>query len=504
MIRKRRCSVPRLALRAGLLCFASVCCLGLSAADLARIGERNWQRIEFGEISMLTDLASQPALELLRDLEVFRTLVDRYVEPAATAGPLRLVVFARRRDFVRLFQPRHFAAFTVPELGETLLLVAPQGGRSSLREHLRHEYVHYRMRTSGMGGVPVWYEEGLATMLAAVRLSREVSKTTGQVAATASLGRWRELAEPFWFPLGRLLPLRDVSGLASIDAQRFYASSHALVQRLHLVDQVPVAEVIAMLGSADGHPATLLGVSPGRLDTLMRDSFPRRKGELLRVELPALDPLAMAPGQPIGTTQVLRELAALTTSLNPPAAAELYAELTQREPDAAWAWAGRADALRLLQQAEPAREALTQALALAPDAPDVLLAEVMLDTHECILVRDATCAEAWRRAAVSLRQALDIDPRQFEVIYRLGIAELYQGRAGASIGYLTIALQRAPWSPRVNYFIGEAYRLVGDTRAGRHLHNAWLWAGSEFFREAAKAALGELRTADEQAATMPR
>ena len=121
-----------------------------------------------------------------------------------------------------------------------------------------------------------------------------------------------------------------------------------------------------------------------------------------------------------------------------------------------------------------------------------MLERSLLDTSGCIVDRRPECAERWRDAVFNLRDVLEEQPDSFEAIYRLGLAHLYIGQPGESLGYLEIAWRRAPWSARVNYFLGENLRLVGDSRARWYLQNAARWATSDYFRKASRMALAEL------------
>ena len=48
----------------------------------------------------------------------------------------------------------------------------------------------------------------------------------------------------------------------------------------------------------------------------------------------------------------------------------------------------------------------------------------------------------------------------------------------------------APWGPRINFYLGEAYRLTGDNvNARRHLTKAMHWDAAEAWRERAGMAL---------------
>ncbi len=49
------------------------------------------------------------------------------------------------------------------------------------------------------------------------------------------------------------------------------------------------------------------------------------------------------------------------------------------------------------------------------------------------------------------------------------------------------------WEVRINYFLGEGYRIAGDPRAATHLRNARNWAIDETWRSQAEFALGRLK-----------
>ena len=121
-----------------------------------------------------------------------------------------------------------------------------------------------------------------------------------------------------------------------------------------------------------------------------------------------------------------------------------------------------------------------------------MLERSSLATAGCIVERRPECAERYSDSVYELRDVLDAQPDNFEAIYRLGLAHLYIGQAGEAQAYLEIAWRRVPWSARVNYFLGEAMRLLGDSRAQWYLENAERWAASAYFRKAAQSSLEAL------------
>ena len=93
------------------------------------------------------------------------------------------------------------------------------------------------------------------------------------------------------------------------------------------------------------------------------------------------------------------------------------------------------------------------------------------------------------------RVALQVDPERVDAAFGLGVSYLHSGQPGDAVNYLRVAFRRAPWAPRVNYYLGEAYRLSGNNRKAEiHLRKTLNWDRSAGWRELAKLALGKLVT----------
>ena len=133
----------------------------------------------------------------------------------------------------------------------------------------------------------------------------------------------------------------------------------------------------------------------------------------------------------------------------------------------------------------------------------IQLASVLIG--DCVFSQETACTENWQRAIPLLRSAMRGDPglvtilvamrgdpERYDAIYYLGLAYLHSGQAGDAINYLRVAYTKVPWSPRINFYLGEGYRLIGDTRAKVHLINARNWASSDFWRHVAELALENL------------
>ena len=468
----------------------------------AKIEDRAWHRLTQNRLELITDLKPSKAQALLRELELFQGVVERYV-PSRDGfdDDLQILLFARRRDFTRLFRPRHFGAFTLPQLTQTRLVVAPSGERASLRKNLLHEYVHYRVRASISELAPVWFEEGLATLLADVEFATMGDDKPRLAPNISVLGRWPGYSGLKPFPLRRLFAARGVEGFSKNEAFEFYTTSHHLVRELLLANRFDRDALNGFVFKQSPTIEQLFGRPQRELNRSLRLSYERAGPALMVKPLKPSQPNADAQIEDVAGDELLQLLGQTLVSINPRGAQQLFDRLTGLKPSSTAGWLGTAAALASQDKQVEAMRAFEQAQHLEPDAPDVHIARALLATRDCMLRRDEQCFGAWRGAVADLRRGLFDAPDRFDAIYRLGQAHLYLGQPGEAVNYLAIAATRAPWSARVNYFLGEAYRLLGDSRARTHLQRAERWAGSEFFRKSAAAALAELARGGERAVT---
>jgi tetratricopeptide (TPR) repeat protein len=133
--------------------------------------------------------------------------------------------------------------------------------------------------------------------------------------------------------------------------------------------------------------------------------------------------------------------------------------------------------------------ALRRAAVLAPEHQEVKVQQAVLQMQTCPLDATAKCRPQWQAAAKTLRQVLRAAPDNFDAAYRLGVTELYSGRADKALGYLRLAHQLAPWAPRINLHLGDCLRMLGAPSARDYLTNARAWAQDEATYYLADAAL---------------
>lgn len=468
-----------------------------STQAIAKVEHHDWIQLSQDGVQLVTDVKPATAAELMRNLRLFRSVVERYVpSEEGFKEDLEIILFARRRDFARLYKPRHFGAFTLPQLTRTSLVVAPSRDRDSLRKHLFHEYVHYRVRASIAQSAPVWFEEGLATLLADVKLVTRAQQKAADLPDMSILGAWPGYPELRSFPLQQLLAARGVEGFSVNQASAFYTTSHHLVREILLAQNFDQAAIDGFVYQQNPTIDVLFDRPVGEVERLLRRSMVRAAPALVTKPLTPLT--GEEPGDESGNVtalppaEVLDVLGRTLQSVNPKKAQQLYSRLAVLRPDAAYPLLGVARALSNQDDQPAAMQAFRRAEQLEPDAAEVVIARSLLGTRGCTIRRTDDCMIAWRAAVKDLRRGLFEEPDRFDAIYRLGQAHLFLGQPGEAVNYLAIAAQRAPWSARVNYFLGEAYRLLGDSRARVHLERAARWADAAYIQASAEAALAEL------------
>ena len=433
----------------------------------------DWRIYILPQFTLYSDLSQHDAEALIATTLWFARVAEHFVPVKAKRPPLRIIVFRRHRTFDRVVNQRHFAAYAAPGIAHTTLVVGP-GRIDNPTRNLLHEYVHYQLRNQAFA-YPLWYEEGLASLLSATQFRRdgeEVSATVGQT-LPAKLANHR----------GLLPTLAEVTAIQSIDGwpldriTGFYRRSAETVQYLLYcpdVDEAAKHAVGRYLAIREPSLFDAVGLAPEALTRAVRAHTrnPRRAFDTLSFDTQR----ERVDGRVLSETERLKLWAETAQDHNPRYAERLYKRLAALEPDVASHLARWALALaeRDLDRAE---EKLAQAQAIATEDPDVLLTRASLIVRRCPLDSTLACLDEWRGEVVaSLRRVLAIDPDHFQAILMLGTTELYTGDPGAAVNYLRIAQARAPWSPRANYHLGECLRLLGNPRGRAHLEQTLAWA----------------------------
>ncbi len=448
-------------------------------------------------MELLTDLPPQQAQDLIVQLLWFDQVTQHFVPPAANEDPpsLRLVVFSNQKVFRRVVKYKHFAAYTQPEISGTTLVVGPDEEGGVVLSTL-HEYVHYRLRTQTIA-FPKWYDEGLAVLLSAVEFNFSPHQPDGEVQRQyiARVGhRLPNLLVRDTTPMPPLNKLLDQGTLTwpTAGLAGYYKLSAHLLQHLLYASPPDGVSYRTVLNDHLHNRTQSLTVMLGEHAEFLRKSLRRHRHNTLPGETLMLTPPAQLHHatriDPLTPTHLLELKAEVAQSPNPGYAARLYRKLAGQHADNPryWALLSRVNLDLSLPRAE---QALTRAIALDPEHPDVLISQALADIRRCPLDQSLSCLDQWRSATIGLRKVLDHNPEHFQAILWLGVIELYAGRAGSAINYLKIAHNRAPWSALVNFHLGECLRLLGNPRARAHLEQAIWWADDAHLRNLAETAL---------------
>jgi hypothetical protein len=203
-------------------------------ASPARAAEPPWCETRSDTFQLVSDLPETEQRELLQKLLRLEQIAEPFMpgEPVSRSDPLKLVVFQDRKDFLALTGKRKFAGYMQPSLQTNRLLIGPI--RGDLDETTLHEYAHYLLRSRGGVSLPLWFDEGLATLLGNTRLSQDTA-VIGSMPAERLERRLDRNAE-FLSPQQRLNRTLEASDLQTWRSERineFYDLAWLLVHYLY-------------------------------------------------------------------------------------------------------------------------------------------------------------------------------------------------------------------------------------------------------------------------------
>lgn len=197
---------------------AFAACLILLHSQAAASG-RPWTRLATTNLELLTSGDAALAAHAVGELESLRLFFRESLPSSATTpARLRIVAFSSEWEFdefrTNLHSPAYFAGGP-----DQPTIVLGRLAKESLPS-LRHEYVHFALRASGLT-LPLWLEEGLAEYY-------------GGVAPARAHSRARLLSAAGAVPLTELTSVDRASPwyVQPALAERFYATSWALADLL--------------------------------------------------------------------------------------------------------------------------------------------------------------------------------------------------------------------------------------------------------------------------------
>jgi len=468
--------------------------MGLGTGPLpALAAPGTWCELKTEDFRALSNLDEQALRDLLSVLPQFRGLAEPYLpgKPGHQRAPLNIIVFGDRAEFLDLTGSQSSTGFMQPSLRTNRLLIGPL--RASLTETALHEYAHYLLRNRLDVSLPVWFDEGLASLLGTARFA-------GGEAVIGELPQehLRDLvhgspgSERPERALARTLEARSLDDWSRRQRDAFYDWSLLLTHYLYLG---PVAEqsgararLSAYLQQRDASITAYLGLSERRLVRDL-DRYLRGKIPLDRVSAPVMEAPSSGSYRCLDPLQRDHELAMAILPLNPIRAKSLLEPHLHASPVNADILVARSRIAQAEEDARTSRLFAERALAADPGSADALTNMADVLTRDCLLTRDERCHGRWQEAGELYRAALKVRADQFDAVLGLGLSHLYTGRAGEAVNYLKLAYRQAPWAAATNFYLGESYRLIGDTRATTYLVNAANWAERDVWRKLAEQSL---------------
>ncbi len=461
---------------------------------LPRSFEERWCAYRTPHFNLLTDLRKRPARHTVNELNRFRQLFFALfpnASPDATM-PLTILVFRRYRHFMGMTGTTRYAGVTLPSMHEYRLLAA-HGHRRAPTENALHEYAHYLLRTQTGLNYPLWHEEGLATYLAAANLDSNPVQL-----GDLPYRQIRTIAGNPSISFKTTVEATSILGLTDTELIAFYGKAWLLTHFIRLGQAAGFPDwrksLAHYLKSPSRNFADSFGLTPEEAGTLLVEYLDHRPLPKESVELPlgerpngGVTPLAPSPNC-LSDEDRDYELALSILPLNRPVAMAALEKL----PSSARTQTTLSQAL--WSERERAQKLIDGALARQPDDPSANVQFARLLVRDCLFSSDSACIGNWVEAAERYRKVLREHPGRHDAAYGLGVAYLHTGRAPAAMQYLRRAYDKTPWEVRINYFLGEGYRIAGDPRAATHLRNARNWARDASWRKRAEFALHRLET----------
>lgn len=465
-----------------------------TSSDLPAPFARTWCAYQTERFRLITDLPHRRAVAKIKELQRFRRLFLELFPDAQGRGglPLRMLVLRRTEDLALLSGDSAYAGLTVPSLRFYQLLIGPDPN-PVFSDTGMHEYAHYLLRNQTAWNYPLWYEEGLASYLGMAQLHRRKPRLGRfDAASPAAFRRDTELAQEKEMTYAEVVGATSLLGWPSAKLEDFYKKSWLLVHFIRLGHRLDYPDLRGRLAAYLVHPrrdfTAAFRLTPTAVGELLRSYWSRRPRLGETVSLPETEAADIARRCLSGAESRL-ELALSIAGLNPELAVAALRSLDG--PASADHLTALSEALARLDPKQAAA-VVEEALELEPDHPGAAIQQANLWIRGCALSSRPVCLSNWAKAAELYRRAWAADSERYDAAYGLGVAYLHTGRAEKALRHLRLAWEKMPSAVQTNFFLGEAYRILGDQRAAEHLRKARNWALQPGWRNRAEAALARL------------
>ena len=467
----------------------SLCLLSLSGISSAQT-DSDWCTVDAMGFEVISDLEPAALSEVLDDLRRFDTWAAAYLPGTASEVkvPMRMLVFSSHKAFRRYFGSDNFVGFLQPSLATSTVVIAPHRGNRLLLKTARHEYSHYLLRNRLDVSLPMWFDEGLASLLSNIDV-RDDQVTLGRL-PIRTMQTLTADTRKLQLSIAQMLEADYLLGWSRARINQFYDWSWLLTHYLMMNGPTLKTALDTYLEERASPLIEYLDYSNTRLERRL-SRYVRSKPATLTQPYPTANPSTLEP-HCLSDLERDLALAAAVVEHNPTTALKLIETHQPNHPQEPRLLVLLSRAHSELGDQSLATQIAQRAQRLAPDNAEVLVNLGNRLTSNCLLRRGSECRDAWRTALPLYRQALELDVERFDAVFGIGLAYLHGGRAGEAVNYLKVVYARAPWAVPVNFYLGESYRIIGDSRARLYLNNAYNWAQSPIWRQLTESALAEL------------
>ena len=449
-----------------------------------------WCELRTAEFEMYSAMPKRQMVTLAKSLQALHAIaVDLVPGTFPKRSLLKVIAFEDIDAFVAEFQSDEFIGFMQPSMRQHVLAFGLAVHTTHPNQVAYHEYTHYISRSRYNHFIPMWYEEGFAQYLGMLEISGD-RVTIGEVPYRSMIRAIRRNG-PKWETIVDGVPRLDWH---EHDYAAHYEFAHALTHFLHHGNDAsgnPMREKVdgILIDISNGaQPSELLpkvaGVEPDEFMRTLTNHFRKTRPLSYRIDVDS------ASFSPISEVTCMDELDARILLAN---------LLVRNNPERALMHINRGmkiDAehpmFQVLLSYLPELDSKTPyertVIALERDPKNVDAHVRMGDllSYNCLDVFTDECENLRHIATQHYRHALNGDPMRVDAAFGLGVSLLRSARAGDGLNYLKVAYERLPWNARINLFLGDAYRQIGNnTRASFHLNRAIMWEIEEAVRQQA-------------------
>ena len=455
----------------------------------ANLEDEKWCRVKTERFD-LYGYVSKSNLQSLADyLLTFDHLTNQLVSSRISQiQELRIVAFRTRKEFIGAFQQENFIGFMHPSLRRHLIAFAMENKVESSLDLAFHEYAHYLTRSRIDDFVPLWYEEGFAQFLSTTKI-RANEAIVGEIpsrqlvrSVTKNAKNWRKILNstpPFdW----KQHDITDNYRMAWAITHFLFRASRFEADELEAKREQILSEV-RLGGLPDDTILRVFELTEEEFLHELVSHLKNKRSHLHRIEVDTTGLNMSVDYSCLSRTDAFLLTAELLIQGNPNEALRVINAGLNREPS------NPEFSVLLTFVESDVENRFEEARRVLIDHPmnvnaNIRVADML--TFSCMQTDSEQCPELYKSAATLYLTALEQEPYRVDAAFGLGISYLKSDRAGDGLNYLRVAYHRAPWSPRINLFLGEAFLRVGlNQSAFKHLHRAYLWENDDLWRRKA-------------------